>query len=81
MSGGKNTVGSGVRTDDDGGGADILGTVEGAVRVWGLWEVDGGRVAGIPPDDTARTGKGIAVELGSLCQRRRPANISAGLPD
>ena len=44
-------------------------------------EGDGGGVAGIPPDDTARTGKGRAVELGSLSHGRKPANVSAGLPD
>ena len=44
-------------------------------------EGDGGRVAGIPPDDAARTGEGRAVELGSLSHGRRPVNVSDGLPD
>ena len=60
---------------------DIPGTAEGAGRVRVMREGDGGEIAGIPPDDTSQTGKGRAVELGSLGHRRRPANISPGLPD
>ena len=62
MSGGRNSIGGGVRKEDDGGGADIPVTAEGAGRVRGMWEGDGGGVAGIPPDDTAQTGKGNAVK-------------------
>ena len=47
----------------------------------GMREGDGGRVAGIPPDDTARKVKGRAVELGSLSHGRRTTNVLAGLPD
>ena len=81
MSGGRNSIRSGVLTEDDGRGSDIPGTVEGAGRVRGMQEEDGGRVAGIPPDDTERTGEGRAVELGRLIHGRRPAKVSAGLPD
>ena len=47
----------------------------------GIQEGDGGRVAGIPPDDTARKGEGRLVDLGSISHGRRPANVSDGLPD
>ena len=47
----------------------------------GMREGDGGRVAGIPPYDTARKGEGITVEMRSLSHGRRPTNISDGFPD
>ena len=81
VSGGRNTIGSGIRTEDDGGGDDIPRTTEGAGRVRGMREGYGGGFAGIPPDNTALTGKGIEVELGSLGHGRQPADVSAGIPD
>ena len=49
--GGRQLISGGVQKEDDGGGADVLGTTEGAGRVRGVWEKDGGRVAGIPSND------------------------------
>ena len=49
--------------------------------MWGMREGDGGRVAGIPPDDAARKVKGITVDLGSHSHGRRPRNISDGFTD
>ena len=49
--------------------------------MWEIREGDGGRVAGIPPDDTDRTGEGRAVELVSLSHVRRSVNVLAGLPE
>ena len=46
-----------------------------------MWEGDGGGVAGIPLDDTSRTGEGRSVELGNLGHGRPPVNVLAGLPD
>ena len=81
VSGNINTVGSGVQTKDDRVGADILGTAEGAGRVRGIREGDGGGFSGIPTDNTAWKGEGRAMELGSLGHKRRPADVFAGLPD
>ena len=67
--------------EDDGGGTDIPGAAEGASRVQGMQEGDGGGIAGIPPNDTAWTGEGGTLELGCLSHGRRPTDISAGLPD
>ena len=81
MSGDINTVGSGVQTEDDRVGADILGTAEGEGRVRGMRERDGSRFAGILPDDTAWKGEGRAMELVSFGHGRRPMDVLAGLPD
>ena len=81
VSGGRQSIGGGVRTEDDGGRANVSGMTEGAGRVRGMWEGDGGRVAGIPSDDAARKGKERTVELGSLRYGRRPKNILGSFPD
>ena len=81
VSGRRNSIGGGVRTEDEEVGADIPVTAEGAGRVRGIREGDGGGVAGIPSDDTARTGKVKLVELGRLSHGRRLVNVLAGLPD
>ena len=81
VSGGRQSIRGGVRMEDDGVGADLSGTTEGAGRVRGLREGDVGRVAGIPSDDAARKYKGGTVELGSLSHRRQPTNISDVFPD
>ena len=61
--GSRQPIGGGVRTKDDGGGADVSGETKGAGRVRGLREVDGGRVAGIPSDYAVWEGEGGQVEL------------------
>ena len=81
VSGGRKSIGGGVRTEYDGGGANISVTTEGAGRVRGMREGDGGRVAGIPSDDAARKVKGGTVELGSISHGRRATNISDSFPD
>ena len=58
VSGGRKPIGGDVQTEDDGGGADLSRTTEGAGRVRGMREGDGGRVAGIPLDDAAQKGEG-----------------------
>ena len=45
---GRNTIVSGVRAEDDGGGTDIPGVAEGTGRVRGIREGYGGRISGIP---------------------------------
>ena len=50
--GGRQPIVGVVGTKDDGGGSDVLGETKGAVRVRGLREGDGSRVACIPSDDT-----------------------------
>ena len=81
VSGGRQSIVGGVRKEDDGGGGDLPGATEGAGRVQVIQEVDGGRVAGIPPDDAARKGEGRTVDIGSLSHGRLPMNISDGFPD
>ena len=44
-------------------------------------EVDSGRVAGIPPDDSAQEGEGGPVELERLSYGRQTKNISDRFPD
>ena len=46
-----------------------------------LQEGDGGRVAGIQPDDTAREGEGGKVDLEQLSHGRGSKNISDRFPD
>ena len=46
-----------------------------------MWEGDGGGIAGITSDDTAWKGEGVTLELGRVGHRRRPTDVSAGLPD
>ena len=81
MTGGRDTICSGVREEDDGGVTNIPGAAEGMGRVQGIQEGDGGGIVGIPQDDTAWTGERGVMELGSLVHRRRPADVSSGLPD
>ena len=81
VSGGRQSIGGGLRTEYDGGGAEVLGTIEVAVRVRGMREGYGGRVAVIPSDDAARKGEGGTVELGSLRYGRQPNNISDIFPE
>ena len=54
---------------------------KGRVKCGEMQEGDGGRVAGILPDDASRKGEGGTVELGSLSHRRRPTNILDNFPD
>ena len=68
---GRQPVGGGIRTQDDGGGADVSRKTKIAGRVRGLREGDGGRVAGSPSDDTAWEGKGRQVELDRRSHGRR----------
>ena len=75
VSGDRQSIGGGVRTEDGGGGADVSGTTEGAGRVQGMREGGGGRVDGFPPDDAARKGEGVTVELERLSHGRRNKNI------
>ena len=80
--GGRQPIACGARKDDDGGGADISGTTEGAGRVRGMRERDGGRVAGIPSDDAAQEGEGGIVELERIIHGgRRTKNIPDRVPD
>ena len=81
VSSSRQSIGGGVRKEDDGGEADVSGTTEGAGRVQGMREGDGGRVAGIPPDDAARKGKGGTVELERLRHGRQTKNILDRFPD
>ena len=76
--GGRQPIGGVVRKEDDGGGADVSGTTEGAGQVQGMREGGGGRVDGFPPDDAARKGEGGTVELGSLSHGRQTTNILDG---
>ena len=75
VSGGRQSIGGGVPTEDYRGGADVSGTTEGAGQVRGMREGDGGRVTGIPPDDSAQKGEGGTVELERLSHGRRTKNI------
>ena len=72
------SIRGGVRKEDGEVGSDLTGETEGAGKVRGMRERDGGRVAGISPDDAARKGEGRTVELGSLSHGRRTTNTSAG---
>ena len=76
-------VGGGVRTQDDGGGADVLREEKRAGRVQGLQEGGGGRVAGSPSDDAAWEVKGRQVELDLRIhgRRRGTAHLSDRIPD
>ena len=79
--GGRQPIGGGIRTKDDGGGADVSGEKKGAGRVRGLREGDGGRVAGIPSDDTAWEGEGGQVGLERISHGRRGnTNLSYRVP-
>ena len=68
---GRQPVGGGVRTQDDGGGADGLREEMRAGRVQGLQEGGGGRVAGSPSDGTSWEGEGEHVELDRRSHGRR----------
>ena len=72
----------GVRTKDDGVGANVSGETKGAGRVRRQQEGDGGRVADIPSDDAAWEGEGGQVELERISHgRRRDKNLSDRVPD
>ena len=80
--GGRQPIVGGVRTKNDRGGADVSGETKGAGRLQGLREGYGGRVAGIPPDDTAWEGEGGKVELEQIShKRRRNTNLLDRVPD
>ena len=81
LPGDRDTVGSGVQEEDDGGGTNIPGAAEGTGRVWGMREGDGSGIVGTPQDDTAWADNRGAMELGSLDHGRRPADVLAVLPD
>ena len=82
MSGGRQPIGGGVRTEDYGGGADVSGTTEEAGRVRGMQEIDGGKVAGIPSDEAAQKGEGGTMDMERLSHGgRRTKNIPDRCPD
>ena len=82
MPGGRKTIGGGLQTQDDRGGADVLGETKGAGRVRGLQEGDGSRFAGNPLDDTTWEGESGQVELEQSSHRRRiKSNISDRVTD
>ena len=59
-----------------------MGTAEGAGQLRGIWERDGGGVAGIPLNDAAREGEEVTVELEHLSHgERRTKNISDRVPN
>ena len=68
---GRQPIVGGVRTQDDGGGAEVLREKKIVGRVRGLREGDGGRVAGSPSDDKVWEGKGGQVELEQISHRSR----------
>ena len=63
MPNGRKPVGGSVRTQNDGGGADISREEKRAGRVWGLREGDYGRVAGHTSDGISWESQGRKVEL------------------
>ena len=83
VSGGRQPIGGayGRKMTGGGGGGDVSGTTEGAGRLRGMWEGDGGRVAGIPSDDAARKGEGGTMDLERLSHGRRTKNILDRFPD
>ena len=81
MPGGGDSVGGSIREKYDRGGPNIPGKSERTVTVRGLREIEGGGIVGVPQDDTAWAGGRGAMDLGSLGQGRRNADISDGLPD
>ena len=81
VSGGRQSIGGGVRTEDDRGGADVSGTTEGAGQARVMREGNGGRVSGIPPDDVAWKGEGVTLELRSISHGRQSTNILDSFPD
>ena len=80
---GRQPVGGGIRTQDDGEGADVSREKKRAGRVRGLREGDSGRVTGSPLDDTAREGKRGLVELDQHSHGRRSGttHLSDRVPD
>ena len=46
--GGRDTVSSSIREEDDRGGTNIPGEIERNGTVRGIWEVDGVRIVGVP---------------------------------
>ena len=46
-----------------------------------MWGGDGGRVAGIPPDDAAQEGERVTVDMECLGYGRQTKNISDRYPD
>ena len=79
--GSRDTVGGSIREEDDGGETNIPVTKERAGTVRGMREGDGGRVFGVPQNDTAWEGNSGAIDLGSLSHGRRTADVSVSLPD
>ena len=68
---GRKPVGGSVRTQNDGGGADVSREGKRAGGVRGLWEGAGGRVAGHTSNGTAWEIQGIKVELDRRSYGRR----------
>ena len=79
--GSRQPIGGDVWKKDDGGGTNVSGRTERESRVRGLREGDGGRVAGIPPDDSAQEGEGGKVNLERLSYGKGAKNILDRLPD
>ena len=71
MPNGRKPVGGSIRTQNDGGGSDVLREETRAGRVRGLWEGDGDRVAGRTSDGTSRESQGRKVELDRRSNGRR----------
>ena len=53
MPGGRDTVGSSIQEEDDGGGTNIPGTAERTGTVRGMREGDGCGIVSVPQDDIA----------------------------
>ena len=58
--------GSSIWKEDDGGGTNIPGAAERTGTVRGIREVDGGRIVGVPQDDTTWAGDRGVMYLVSL---------------
>ena len=78
MPSGRESVGGGVRTQNDGGGTDVSGAEKRVGRVQGLRKGDGGGVTGHTPHVTACENQGNTVDLDrhsySRGRRRGEAN-------
>ena len=81
MPGGRDTVGSSIREEDDGGGTKLPGAAERTGTVRGIREGYGGSIVGVPKDDIEWAGGGGAMEIGSLGHGRRTTGVSDGLPE
>ena len=77
-------IGGDLRTYNDGGRTDAQVEEEGKSAMWGMWQGDGGRVAQLPPHDSARKGKGAEMGMDGRShgreRRGRAANVYDGVP-